>query len=640
MYCEQKRPTYYWCIAERVFIDPDKDYEIEMKVKPYQVNSLTSEFGLLFGLKNVSMFNAFTASASGDVSVRSKVYDTEIPYLSPFPISTYRSGDWCTFKISNKQGRMYFYFNDRLVYERKKIDMMGRWFGWYTNGQTGIQIDYFYVKQDRGVISLCPESSEYKKERIKGVNSEKDEVSPRVSEDGKFFYFGRYISSNSSFYSVYKDGNLGFYSTEADSTGNLSTPEKLQIPLKNPWYIANVPKDQSFFVGEKDNFFTSNGNQLSMFNLNTNTIETSNSVRFSRVNHVAIRNVSISKDGNVMVMSGYENYEPYGLDLYVSFKSGTEWSIPKKIVSLNTKGDELTPFISHDMKKIYFSSDGHPGYGFTDVFVANRQDDSWLSWSKPMNLGKNVNDAGFNEFFVMPDTSKSRFAYMSSTHNNVNNLDLFKVTVKKTMELPAYTIAGKIIYSEETKEKIKTLELSINGTNKKTLSVADPNQEFSCAIKKDDKFSVRLTDTNFVILEQKVSETFGSKNQKEVTVKVARIKKGESFVLENIYFTANKFELLPESYPALDALVQIMLNNKKIKIEIQGHTSKTNESDKFNLELSTQRAVSVKKYLLAKGIEEKRLTAVGYGYTKPKFTDDNLEHQAANRRVEIKILEK
>jgi outer membrane protein OmpA-like peptidoglycan-associated protein len=121
---------------------------------------------------------------------------------------------------------------------------------------------------------------------------------------------------------------------------------------------------------------------------------------------------------------------------------------------------------------------------------------------------------------------------------------------------------------------------------------------------------------------------------------VSKIKRGESFVLENIYFTPNKFDLISTSYPALDALAQAMINNPKLKIEIQGHTSKTNETEQFNLNLSTQRAKEVKKYLSSKGIPDDRMTAIGYGYTRPKYTDDSLDHQAANRRVEIKILEK
>ncbi|MFN5182086.1 MAG: OmpA family protein [Bacteroidota bacterium] len=639
LFCEQKKLSFYWCIAERVFIDTEKDYEIEMKVKPYKIDPYFSEFGLIFGLKNVSMFNSFTVSSSGDVSVDSKVYDTEIPYLGPMPVAGYKSGDWCLFRLAQRQGKMYFYFNNQLVFERKKIDMMGRWFGWYTNGQTGIQIDHFYVKQDRGSINLYPEAAEFKKERVKKINSEKDEVNAQISSDGKNFYFARFINPSTSFYTVCKDGSLGFYSAESDSTGEVFNPDRMQLPIKNPWYIASVPTDRAFLAGEKDNHFTSSGYQLAKCNLNSGTTEPSSSVKFGGSTNISIRHASVSKDGNVMLISGYESYEPYGLELFVSIKNGTTWSIPKKISSLNTRGDEVTPFISSDMKKIYFSSDGHPGYGFSDVFVAERLDESWLNWSKPMNMGKGINDASFNEFFVMPDTSVSQYAYLSSCYGNINNLDLYKVRVKKTppVEQPL-VLKGKIIYADQKDKKLDGLTINLNG--KKNLNLDVLNDEFACQVKKGDIFAFQLLDTSYVILEKKVLDSKGTPTNIEVVLKVAKIKTGESFVLENIYFTANKFDLLSTSFPALDALAQAMLNNPKLKIEIQGHTSKTNESVQFNLELSSQRANAVRNYLLTKGISEKRMIAKGYGYTQPLYNGDDAERQAANRRVEIKILEK
>ena len=643
LYCEQLKSNFYWCIAERIFIDTERDYEIEMKLKPYETDPYLSEFGLVFGLKNVSMFNSFIMTATGDVAVNSKVYDTEIPYLNPVPVNGYRMGDWCVFKIVSKSGRMNFYFNNQLVFERKKIDMLGRWFGWYTNGKTGIQLDYFYIKQDRGQVNLLPEANEFKKERLKGVNSDKDEVSPQISDDGKRLHFAKFINPGTSFYTICKEGNLGFYSADADTAGNVSSLARVQIPVPNPWYIASVPHYQSFLVGEKDNLFSSTGYQLTMCNLKTGTTDPARSIRFNGASNVAIRHANVSKDGSVMVISGYENYEPTGLDLYVSFKNGVSWSVPKKIAALNTKGDEITPFISPDMKKIYFSSDGHPGYGFTDIFVVNRQDDSWLNWSKPLNMGKGVNDAAFNEFFVMPDTTAGNFAYMSSSYGNINNLDIFKVRIKKSIrsetQLPV-TLKGKVIYAEDTKDRLSTLSIEIAGKKKTNLKLNLTDDEFTTLIKNDETFTFQLNDTNFVILEKTISDKHDSPPQIEVKLKVAKIKRGESFVLENIYFTPNKYDLLPTSFPALDALTLAMVNNPRLRIEVQGHTSRTNESAKFNLELSTQRANAVKQYLILKGVSESRIIAKGYGYTQPRYSDDVPDHQAANRRVEIKILEK
>jgi outer membrane protein OmpA-like peptidoglycan-associated protein len=107
--------------------------------------------------------------------------------------------------------------------------------------------------------------------------------------------------------------------------------------------------------------------------------------------------------------------------------------------------------------------------------------------------------------------------------------------------------------------------------------------------------------------------------------------------LNNIFFETAKATLLPESQQELDNLVKILNDNSKMKIEIQGHTDNVG-SDASNLTLSDNRAKSVVAYLVGKGIAANRLTAKGYGETKPVATNDTDEGKALNRRVEFKII--
>ena len=114
---------------------------------------------------------------------------------------------------------------------------------------------------------------------------------------------------------------------------------------------------------------------------------------------------------------------------------------------------------------------------------------------------------------------------------------------------------------------------------------------------------------------------------------------GESIRLRNVFFVQSKSELLPESYPELDRLVKIMKDNPTIEIELGGHTDNRG-SPEANLELSEKRVDAVKKYLLAKGVGEKRITGKGYGGSQtiaPSNTEDNRQ---LNRRVEFKIVKK
>jgi transposase len=103
-----------------------------------------------------------------------------------------------------------------------------------------------------------------------------------------------------------------------------------------------------------------------------------------------------------------------GTDLYVSFlESDSTWTKPKHTGQvLNSIGNESAPFLAADDKTLFFSSDGHAGYGSDDIFMTRRLDDTWTKWSKPQNLGQNINTKESDIFFTLP--SNGDYAYFSS----------------------------------------------------------------------------------------------------------------------------------------------------------------------------------------------------------------------------------
>jgi len=118
------------------------------------------------------------------------------------------------------------------------------------------------------------------------------------------------------------------------------------------------------------------------------------------------------------------------------------------------------------------------------------------------------------------------------------------------------------------------------------------------------------------------------------TPEAAKVDLRGCWVLMDTLFDFDRYELKPEYYPVIDEAVVVLQNNLSMKIEVQGHTCKMGTAE-YNRRLSENRARSVMNYLVRKGIEEKRLSAVGYGFTRPKASNETEPGRALNRRVEL-----
>ncbi|HNR75052.1 MAG TPA: OmpA family protein, partial [Cyclobacteriaceae bacterium] len=117
------------------------------------------------------------------------------------------------------------------------------------------------------------------------------------------------------------------------------------------------------------------------------------------------------------------------------------------------------------------------------------------------------------------------------------------------------------------------------------------------------------------------------------------IEEGESILLNNVFFEQGKPILKPQSFPELDRLAQILDENPTIKIEIQGHTDNVGNKQALQ-QLSENRVMAVREYLIKKGIKKDRITGKGFGPNKPIAPNDTEENRQRNRRVEFQIVKK
>lgn len=192
---------------------------------------------------------------------------------------------------------------------------------------------------------------------------------------------------------------------------------------------------------------------------------------------------------------------------------------------------------------------------------------------------------------------------------------------------------GKVLNNEIVVFKSKA-------NTKEYQGITDDNGKFSTRLPSGDTYEIFVLgfkdSTSKDVLE--IPALKGNAYYKNpFTVDIQHLP-AKSFILEDCNFETGKSTLLPEAYPIIDELVAYLNRKDDEKIELGGHTDNVGTAAS-NLKLSQDRANVVRDYLLSKGIDAARVTAKGYGMTKPIASNKTAEGRAQNRRTEVKILE-
>ena len=327
-------------------------------------------------------------------------------------------------------------------------------------------------------------------------------------------------------------------------------------------------------------------------------------------------------------------------DLYVSFhQAGNEWSRPQLISCLNTHMDEFGPYLAPDNKTLYFASNRGGGLGKMDVYETQRQDDSWLKWSAPKNVGAPINTGGFDGYYAVGLNDTLVFTTRAFMSADGGHLDIFSLK-RIIKEDPKITLMGAVL-NQKSWEPVEAHVRYKKADD--VLGVLDSEAE-------NGTFSTSLPDTALYTLEVSAEGYFATTDTvwikgnieadttvyKEIFLKPIEV--GVSVRLNNIFFDYNKTTLRPESFPELDKVVQFLQENPKVVIEIGGHTDDRG-TDSYNETLSQGRAESVVQYLTDNWVDPSRISAKGYGESKPEVPNDTDENRQINRRVEFTILD-
>lgn len=497
------------------------------------------------------------------------------------------------------------------------------------------------------------------------LNSPADEQIPILSSNGKTIFFTRGHHPQNTGGKADK-GDV-WVSHFTDSAG-WSLPAKLPAPINNQFY---------------NGVFDFSGNSLLLYSIYRNGqapipgISASNSISWPMQwnmpqstgvkyfqNKSANNGNSISRDGKILILS-LESFKSLGAeDIYVSFWNASDngWTEPKNLGDqINTKLQELTPFLAPDNKTLFFSTNGRGGIGSRDVFVSQRLDDTWTNWTEPRNMGETVNTEGAEmgyryypeiEFAVYTSTKDSDgygdIHIIPVTAEDINQLINEEIFIPMDIadiepepnNLPlaegenTVVIKGKI--SDHTTTEAVFARTKILGDegfeqehfNDTTFSFTLlSKRNYTLQIEADGYFSKQIE----ILIKTDEAKEFVR------NVEIERIVIGARIELKNVLFLRGEAEFLDTSYDELNLVTEMMFNNPTMIIELAGHTDGIGNIH-LNKRLSQERVDAVINYLVEKGIDRSRLSGVGYGGTVPIASNATESTRKLNRRVEFIVI--
>ena len=344
---------------------------------------------------------------------------------------------------------------------------------------------------------------------------------------------------------------------------------------------------------------------------------------------------TVSMGGNVIIFCSGRSGGYGGKDLYITNKNSKgEWSTPKNLgPQINTVLDDEAPFLHYDGRTLYFSSNGHPGFGGLDIFVSRLNDID--EWSDPQNISQYINSSGDEAgFYVEPSGKKAYF--VSDRPGGYGSMDIWSFNLKDELKPAPSNILSINIIDAKTKEPVIAKLILNNLKNSRTI-LDTTLSKVKTYYPSGGNYGLFAEAKGYLPFTQNYNKPITSSEGTNETITIALVKasKGNSIVLKNIFFDFDKWDIKPESVKALQTMVAFLKANPNLNIEVGGYTDNKG-SDEYNKDLSDKRAKSVYSYLIENEIKASRLSSKGYGSLS---TDDNSteEKRAANRRIEIKI---
>ena len=465
------------------------------------------------------------------------------------------------------------------------------------------------LKSAKQAAQWKKDGSAYTIKRMDLFNSRRAEYSPMLGgdEDNQLYFTSTRNQAQGDEYSgITGAKNADIFLSQKDDKGKWSKPQTIDSEL-------NSEMDEGaccFSPDGKNMYLTICKTDPNYPRYATIAVSSRSDASWSKPKELTISkdtlssyaHPAVSPDGEWLYFTSDMPGGLGGFDIWRCKLTGNETGVPENLGEpVNTPGDEMFPTFRPN-GDLYFSSDGHPGMGGLDLFVAKD--------GKVENLGFPMNSQG--DDFGMTFEGKRNQGYFCSSRGDTRGYDhiysFFNPEIVQTVkgwvyEQDGYELTAAQVYM-----------VGNDGTNLK-LSVRGDGS-FTQEIKPNVDYVLLATCKGFLNHQEQLRVEPVTKSE-EYVLQFPLANISAPVLIENIFYDFDKATLRPESATALDELVQLLNENPNITIELSAHTDYKG-SDEYNEGLSQRRAESVVNYLIAHGIASDRLTPKGYGEGKPK----------------------
>ena len=354
----------------------------------------------------------------------------------------------------------------------------------------------------------------------------------------------------------------------------------------------------------------------------------------------------LSTSGKALLMAVERPDGLGGQDMFVSFPVpdvNSTWTKPKNLgPNVNTAKSDFAPFLAADDKTLYFASEGRGGYGKSDIFYSKRLDETWTNWSPPRNLGPVVNSPDFDAYYTI--SAAGQDAYLVSSRNGIDNSkDIFRISLAQAFQPEVVTLVTGRVLDQNTGKPVRAIIHYENLLTGEEIGVTetDPTDgSYTIVLPSGVQYGYRAEAKGYIAENANLDVTAKDKySEQKQDLFLVPFNVGQTVKMNNIFFQQSRYYLTTNSYPELARLIRIMKDYPTVEIKLSGHTD--NQGDPaLNLKLSQDRVNEVKKYLSSHGVNGGRITTEGFGDTKPIASNDQEETRMKNRRVEFTITKK